>query len=270
MTEERQAELLDGGLVVAAQHQQQSQALDRRRVQIGDKRGEGLLPFRVRQDDELLELVEDDQESAVRSPRQGFEQTAQIRGSPNFHFRAPASFPIASLSAVSGSCQTRASMTVQPASRSAGKHVGVQNRAFARAGIAGQVQRHGVGPGDPLEDLLMDLIRAIELRSILGRVEVGSDTEVAILHGVGLHGQGLGLSAASVGMPFGEDLRTDGEDRDSEQQTVPQPWRLERKAQEALDGAIERRRCTVARAERAPAAPLFSRTLCPAGNSGSP
>jgi hypothetical protein len=53
-------------------------------IGVRDKRGESLLPFRVRQDDELLELVEDDEEPAVSSLRQNFEQTAQIWGLSQF------------------------------------------------------------------------------------------------------------------------------------------------------------------------------------------
>ena len=67
----------------------------------------------------------------------------------------------------------------------------------------------------------MGLIRAIELRSILDRVEVGPDAEVAILDGFGLHRQDLGLSAASLSMPFGQDLRADYENRESKQKSVP-------------------------------------------------
>jgi len=83
------------------------------------------------------------------------------------------------------------------------------------------------------------LTRTIEFRAIPRCVEVIPDTEIALLHGVGLHGQGLRPSAAPLGLPFREDLRADDEDRDSKQDRVLEPRWFEREVQESLHANID-------------------------------
>jgi hypothetical protein len=50
----------------------------------------------------------------------------------------------------------------------------------------------------------MGLIRAIEFRAILCRIEVGADAEVTLLDGLRLHREVLRSPSAPLGVPLGE------------------------------------------------------------------
>lgn len=89
----------------------------------------------------------------------------------------------------------------------------MRTELFPRAEIAREVEGRGIGALKPGEHLFVGSVGPIELRAILGRVEVRTDAEITLRNGLDLHRERLRLFALPFGRPFSCDLRDGDEGR---------------------------------------------------------